>query len=66
MAAAAPASIAARTGMDEASARKLMVDVNAHGRLIAPEEEAEAALWLCAPHSGSVSGQAIQIAGGEI
>lgn len=60
------ASIAARTGMDEASARKLMVDVNPHGRLIAPEEVAEAALWLCAPNSGSVNGQAIQIAGGEV
>ncbi|PWL33698.1 MAG: 3-hydroxyacyl-CoA dehydrogenase, partial [Marivita sp. XM-24bin2] len=60
------ASIAARTGMDEAAARKLMVDVNPHGRLIAPEEVAEAALWLCAAHSGSINGQAIQIAGGEV
>ncbi len=60
------ASIAARTGMDEAAARKLMVDVNPHGRLIAPEEVAEAALWLCGAHSGSVNGQAIQIAGGEV
>ena len=60
------ASIAARTGMDEGAARKLMVDVNPHGRLIAPEEVAEAALWLCGAHSGSVNGQAIQIAGGEV
>ncbi|WP_299785640.1 SDR family oxidoreductase [uncultured Marivita sp.] len=60
------ASIAARTGMNEADARKLMVDVNPHGRLIAPEEVAEAALWLCGEHSGSVNGQAIQIAGGEV
>lgn len=60
------ASIAARTGMNEADARKLMVDVNPHGRLIAPEEVAEAALWLCGAHSGSVNGQAIQIAGGEV
>jgi NAD(P)-dependent dehydrogenase (short-subunit alcohol dehydrogenase family) len=60
------ASIAARTGMDLDAARKLMVDVNPHGRLIAPEEVAEAAMWLCGPHSGSISGQAIQIAGGEV
>ncbi len=60
------ASIAAWTGMDEAAARDLMVDTNAHGRLIAPTEVAEAALWLCGPGSGSVNGQAIQIAGGEI
>lgn len=60
------ASIAARTGMGEDEARKLMVDINPHGRLIAPEEVAEAALWLCGAHSGSVNGQAIQIAGGEV
>ncbi|SHH76861.1 SDR family NAD(P)-dependent oxidoreductase [Marivita hallyeonensis] len=60
------ASIAARTGMDEDAARQLMVDVNPHGRLIAPEEVAETALWLCGPHSGSINGQAIQIAGGEV
>jgi len=60
------ASIAARTGMDEAAARKLMVDVNPHGRLIAPEEVADAALWLCRDHSGSINGQALQIAGGEV
>ena len=60
------ASIAARTGIDVSAARKLMVDVNPHGRLIAPEEVAEAALWLCAPNSGSINGQAIQIAGGEV
>lgn len=59
-------SIMQRTGMDEAAAREVMVGVNAHGRLIAPEEVAEAALWLCAEHSASVNGQAIQIAGGEI
>ncbi len=59
-------SIAARTGMGEDEARKLMVDINPHGRLIAPEEVAKAALWLCGAHSGSVNGQAIQIAGGEV
>lgn len=59
-------SIAARTGLSEDAARQIMVDVNAHGRLITPEEVAEAALWLCGEHSGSVNGQAIQIAGGEI
>jgi len=59
-------SIMARTGMDEDAARALMVDVNPHGRLITPAEVAEAALFLCGPNSGSVNGQAIQVAGGEI
>ncbi len=57
--------IMARTGMSEDDARAVMVGANPHGRLIAPEEVAEAALWLCSPQSGSVNGQAIQIAGGE-
>lgn len=59
-------SIMARTGMSEDEARNLMIGVNPHGRLILPEEVAEAAVWLCAPNSGSVNGQAIQIAGGEV
>lgn len=59
-------SIMARTGMSEDEARHLMIGVNPHGRLILPEEVAEAAVWLCAPNSGSVNGQAIQIAGGEV
>jgi len=55
-----------RTGMSEADATKAMVGVNPHGRLIQPEEVAEAAMFLCGPHSGSVNGQAIQVAGGEV
>ncbi|MGJ8604696.1 MAG: SDR family NAD(P)-dependent oxidoreductase [Marivita sp.] len=57
--------IMARTGMSEADARNVMVGANPHGRLITPEEVADTALWLCGAHSGSVNGQAIQIAGGE-
>ncbi len=59
------ARIMARTGKDEAAARAMIEGANLHGRLIAPQEVAEAALWLCGPGSGSVNGQAIQIAGGE-
>lgn len=58
--------ISERTGLTADEARKMMVDINAHGRLIQPEEIGAAALWLCDPLSGSVNGQAIQIAGGEI
>ena len=57
--------IMARTGMSEDEAKQVMVGANPHGRLIAPEEIAETALWLCGAHSGSINGQAIQIAGGE-
>lgn len=59
-------SIMQRTGRSESEARATMVNVNPHGRLIAPEEVAQAAVWLCHEASGSVNGQAIQIAGGEV
>ncbi|MDA7424753.1 SDR family NAD(P)-dependent oxidoreductase [Thalassococcus lentus] len=59
-------SIMQRTGMAETEARALMTDLNPHGRLIAPDEVAQAALWLCHAQSSSVNGQAIQIAGGEV
>ncbi|MDH5799112.1 MAG: SDR family oxidoreductase [Paracoccaceae bacterium] len=59
-------SIAARAGIDKDAARNLMVTANVHKRLIAPEEIAASAMWLCNPGSESVNGQAIQIAGGEI
>ncbi len=59
-------SIMERTGVDEDKARHMMVGLNPHGRLIAPSEVADAALWLCGDGSASVNGQAIQIAGGEV
>ena len=59
-------SISGRTGMSANDARALMVDANPHGKLIAPSEIAAAALWLCAPGSESVNGQAVEIAGGQV
>lgn len=58
--------IARRTGKSVDEARQSMISINPHGRLIAPEEVAAAAIWLCDPGSGSVNGQAIEIAGGEL
>lgn len=60
------AKIMQRTGLDETEARGLMVGLNPHGRLIRPEEVAEAAVFLCGSNSGSINGQAIQIAGGDM
>ncbi|MAQ82854.1 MAG: 3-hydroxyacyl-CoA dehydrogenase [Maritimibacter sp.] len=58
-------SIRARTGMSEDEALAVMVGANPHGRLVTVEEVAEAAMFLCGPHSGSVNGQTITVAGGE-
>ena len=59
------ANIAGKTGMSAEEARAALERVNPQGRLIAPEEVAEAALWLCGPGSAGVNGQAIAISGGE-
>ncbi len=59
-------NISARAGISRDDARDIMVHTNVHRRLIQTDEVAEAALWLCADRSGSVNGQAIQIAGGEV
>ncbi|PIE13352.1 MAG: 3-hydroxyacyl-CoA dehydrogenase [Rhodobacterales bacterium] len=58
--------ISKRAGIDEEQALQIMVKANRHKRLIAPEEVAEAAMWLCHPMSSSVNGQEIQIAGGSL
>lgn len=58
-------AIRERAGISEDAARALMVDANKHKRLIAPEEVAQSALWLCGPRSESINGQAIEIAGGK-
>lgn len=59
-------AIADRAGVSQEAARAMMVEANRHKRLIAPQDVAEAVLWLCGPGSSSVNGQAIEIAGGQI
>ena len=54
-----------KTGRDEEAARAALARFNPQGRLIDPEEVANAVVWLCLPESGSVTGQAIAVAGGE-
>ncbi|MEM9524805.1 MAG: SDR family NAD(P)-dependent oxidoreductase [Pseudomonadota bacterium] len=59
-------AISQATGVSENEARMSMIKANRHRRLIAPEEIAAAALWLCMPGSDSVNGQTIRIAGGQV
>jgi len=60
------ASISQRAGVSEEDARNMMVKANKHGRLIEAEEVAAACAWLVGPGSGSVNGQSIEIAGGQM
>ncbi|MEP5758656.1 MAG: SDR family oxidoreductase [Litoreibacter sp.] len=59
-------AIASATGMSSQDALGTMVRANRHKRLLDPSEVAEAALWLCAEGSGSVNGQTVNIAGGQL
>jgi len=55
-----------RSGLSREKAEAAMSDDNRHKRLIEVDEIAAAALWLCGPGSGSINGQTIEIAGGQV
>ncbi|MDY7094472.1 MAG: SDR family NAD(P)-dependent oxidoreductase [Acidobacteriota bacterium] len=56
--------IVAKTRLDEEQALKNLQQTSGHGRLVTPQEVADAALWLCGDGAASVNGQAIVIDGG--
>ena len=58
-------TIVKSTGMSHEEALAELVKNNPQGRLIKPQEVAEAVAWLCGENSASVTGQAIAVAGGE-
>ena len=58
--------IAARSGRPPDQVRASLAAHNPQGRLIAPDEVAAAALWLCSSQSAALNGQSISISGGEI
>jgi NAD(P)-dependent dehydrogenase (short-subunit alcohol dehydrogenase family) len=58
-------TIIAKTGRSEAEAREILSAKNPLKRFITPEEVAAAVLYLCGPHSGAVTGQALSISGSE-
>ncbi len=59
-------TIVESTGKSREQALAELVKNNPQGRLIQPQEVAETVVWLCGEHSGSITGQAIAVAGGEI
>ena len=59
-------TIVRKTNMTPEEARARLMGSNPQRRLIAPDEVAAAALWLCQPASAAVNGQAIALSGGEI
>jgi NAD(P)-dependent dehydrogenase (short-subunit alcohol dehydrogenase family) len=66
MTAATIETIVQKTGRSSAEARAELAKSNPQGRLIQPQEVADAVLWLAGDAAASVTGQAIAIAGGEV
>jgi NAD(P)-dependent dehydrogenase (short-subunit alcohol dehydrogenase family) len=64
--AASVAGITAKTNKSTAEARAHFEQSNPLGRLISPDEVADAALWLAGAGAAAVTGQCISIAGGEL
>jgi len=62
----AVANITAKTGRGEQQALAELVSHNPQGRLVTPAEVADTVRWLCLRSSGSVTGQSIAVAGGEV
>ena len=58
--------IRSKTGRSAEEARAELMRSNPQGRLVDPNEVANAVLWLCLPESRSINGQAIAVAGGEV
>lgn len=55
-----------KTGRSREQAIAELAKHNPQGRLITPQEVADTVLWLCGEGAGSITGQAIAVAGGEI
>jgi NAD(P)-dependent dehydrogenase (short-subunit alcohol dehydrogenase family) len=60
------ANIVARTGRSEADAEGALVNMSSLGRLIEPEEVAEAIVFLASPGAAAINGQSIIIDGGGV
>ena len=64
--AATIANIVNKTGRTREQAIQELVVHNPQGRLVKPEEVAEAVGWLCLPTAASINGQSIMVDGGEL
>jgi NAD(P)-dependent dehydrogenase (short-subunit alcohol dehydrogenase family) len=59
-------NIITKTGRSREAALAELGRHNPQGRLVTPEEVADAVLWLCGEGASSITGQAIAVAGGEV
>lgn len=60
------ANVVAKTGRSADQARAEFASGNPQGRIVQPQEVADAVRWLCSDGAASVTGQAISVSGGEV
>src|SRR5438093_8916003 len=60
------ANVMAKTGRSEAEARASFAAGNPQGRIVQPEQVADAVRWVCLAAAGAITGQAISVSGGEV
>lgn len=60
------AHIMASTGRTEEQARAELAKSNPQGRIVQPQEVADAVRWLCSAQAGAINGQSISVSGGEV
>lgn len=58
--------VVAKTGRTLEQAMAEFVKTNPQGRLVQPEQVADAVLWLCSDGASAVTGQSISVSGGEV
>jgi len=63
---AAVENIVQKTGRSPEQAKTTLASNNPQGRLVTPQEVANAVAWLCLAGSESINGQSIAVAGGEV
>jgi 3-hydroxybutyrate dehydrogenase len=55
-----------KTGRNREQAAAELARHNPQGRLVSPQEVADAVVWLCGTGAGAITGQTIAVAGGEV
>ena len=62
----AVSAVVAASGRSAGDVQAELRRSNPQGRLVTPDEVADAVLWLASPGAGAITGQAIAVAGGEV
>jgi NAD(P)-dependent dehydrogenase (short-subunit alcohol dehydrogenase family) len=60
------ANISAKTKMPEEKAREILARESPQNRIMQPEEVAHAVVWLACDEARGITGQAINISGGQL